>query len=185
MKELEIQLKRFAVVLRDVVEPLVYPAAAPLEAHAAVFADIKATPPTPDEALKLTFQPVKTGWRWGPKWATAWFKVRGAVPKDFAGKRVVLRFSTATEGLVWRKDKAGWSPVHASSTRPKAASTSTSLSKPRATIPSASPDSSGTTPKSTPGGAATLPVASTAAKSRCLTTKPGCSASVSPSRLVF
>jgi alpha-mannosidase len=112
MKELEIQLKRFAVVLRDVVEPLVYPAAAPLEAHAAVFADIKATPPTPDEALKLAFQPVKPGWRWGPKWATAWFKVKGAVPKDFAGKRVVLRFSTATEGLVWRKDKAGWSPVH-------------------------------------------------------------------------
>jgi alpha-mannosidase len=112
MKELEIQLKRFAVVLRDVVEPLVYPAAAPLEAHAAVFADIKATPPTPEEALKLNFQPVKPGWRWGPKWATAWFKVKGTTPTDFAGKRVVLRFSTATEGLVWRKEKTGWSPIH-------------------------------------------------------------------------
>lgn len=112
MKELEIQLKRFAVVLRDVVEPLVYPAAAPLEAHAAVFADIKSPPPSAEDALKLSFSPVKPGWRWGPKWATAWFKVKGTVPKDFAGKRVVLRFSTATEGLVWRKEKTGWSPIH-------------------------------------------------------------------------
>ena len=47
------------------------------------------------------FEEVRTGWRWGPVWSTAWFRLRGAVPHSMRNDRVVLRFSSGTEALLW------------------------------------------------------------------------------------
>lgn len=62
---------------------------------------------TPDrimvaEALKGVYRPVEVGWRWGPLWSSAWFRVRGRVPTAMAGKRVCLRFCSGTEALLWK-----------------------------------------------------------------------------------
>ncbi len=61
---------------------------------------------TPDritvaEALRGAYRPVQVGWRWGPLWSSAWFRVKGRVPEAMAGKRVCLRFSSGTEALLW------------------------------------------------------------------------------------
>ncbi len=48
------------------------------------------------------FEPVQPGWRWGPVWSSAWFRVRGRVPADWRGRRVALRFSSGTEACLFR-----------------------------------------------------------------------------------
>ncbi|MBL9121043.1 MAG: alpha-mannosidase [Phycisphaerae bacterium] len=57
--------------------------------------------PTLAEARKATFQPVATGYRWGPVWSTAWFRVRAVLPSVPSGMRVALRFSSGTEATLW------------------------------------------------------------------------------------
>jgi alpha-mannosidase len=91
------QLERFVVFLRDVIEPAVYSDAAALNAEAWQTAE----PVSFEEARRAKFAPVKIGWQWGPRWTTAWFRVRGDVPRGFAGRRVVFRFSTDTEAQLW------------------------------------------------------------------------------------
>ncbi len=48
------------------------------------------------------FQPVETGWRWGPKGSTAWFRLGATLPADVAVADVRLAFSSGTEALLWR-----------------------------------------------------------------------------------
>lgn len=62
---------------------------------------------TPDritvaEALRGAYRPVQVGWRWGPLWSSAWFRVKGRVPEAMTGKRVCLRYSSGTEALLWK-----------------------------------------------------------------------------------
>jgi alpha-mannosidase len=63
-------------------------------------------------------RPVEIGFRWGPVWSTAWFRVRGKVPASFRGERVLLRFSSGTEGCLWRDGQpvAGFDPYHDTAT---------------------------------------------------------------------
>ena len=62
----------------------------------------------PDGAVPLAdaraadYTPIETGHRWGPAWSTAWFKLEGSVPSEFAGEAVALRFSSGTEALLWQ-----------------------------------------------------------------------------------
>ena len=60
------------------------------------------------------FEEVRTGWRWGPVWSTAWFRLRGAVPHSMRNDRVVLRFSSGTEALLWLDGvpHQGFDPYH-------------------------------------------------------------------------
>jgi alpha-mannosidase len=62
--------------------------------------------------------PVGVGFRWGPVWSTAWFRVRGRVPASFKGERVLLRFSSGTEACLWRDGQpvAGFDPYHDTAT---------------------------------------------------------------------
>lgn len=101
-------LERFAVFLRDVIEPAVYPAVAPLEA--AAFQSVE--PVAAGEAFRATYSPVSVGWQWGPRWSTAWFRLRGTVPVSMAGRHVMLRFSTDTEALLWLPDARGTPAPH-------------------------------------------------------------------------
>jgi len=44
------------------------------------------------EATTLPARPVAVGDVWGPRWGTAWFRVRARIPRDWSGRQVVLRF---------------------------------------------------------------------------------------------
>jgi alpha-mannosidase len=101
--ELELTLKRFANFLRDVIDPAVYPQSVPAVVEAHPNPDPKAPLLSAQDAVDVAYVPVSLGYRWGPKWATCWFRVTGTVPAEFAGRSVAMRFSTATEGTVWRR----------------------------------------------------------------------------------
>ena len=108
--EFELSLKRFAAFLREALEPAVYPVSAPLRVGAYLIADPRAALPTPEAALGAEFAPVEMGWRWGPRWSTAWFRARGEMPAAMAGRPVVVRFSSGTEAMAWRRGRAGFEP---------------------------------------------------------------------------
>jgi alpha-mannosidase len=81
-RDLTLFIKRFDVTLRDVLTPRICRAVATLQTAAWLSPDPKAPVPTPSEAAAFDFTPVHPGWRWGPKWSTAWFRIRGWVPSD-------------------------------------------------------------------------------------------------------
>ena len=54
-----------------------------------------------DAARVADYDTVRPGFRWGPVWSTAWFRIRGEVPAAMAGRPVALRFSSGTEALLW------------------------------------------------------------------------------------
>ena len=95
-------LQYSAIRFDNFVQQVLLPAAFP--DRAALDVAVWQTPErvTPGHAFAQAFRPVEAGWRWGPVWSTAWFRLRGAVPASFAGKRVALRFSSGTEALLWK-----------------------------------------------------------------------------------
>jgi len=100
-KDAYLALRRFQTYFRDVVEPAVWTAAVPAAASVALLPDPKADPISAEMAASLTYLPVSTPWRWGPKWASAWFRVSASIPSHWAGLPVALRFSSGTEALIW------------------------------------------------------------------------------------
>jgi alpha-mannosidase len=91
-------LERYVVFLRDVIEPAVCTDSTPVDA--AVWQTVDPVPFA--VARGQNFTPISLGFTWGPAWSTAWFRVRATVPSAMAGRRVVFRFSTDTEALVWQ-----------------------------------------------------------------------------------
>ncbi len=71
-----------------------------------------------EEATRGVYRPFGVGDAWGPPWSTTWFRVRGRVPDEWAGQRVVaifdLGFTASTgftcEALAW-KDGKPWRGV--------------------------------------------------------------------------
>ena len=55
-------------------------------------------------AAGATYEPVELGFRWGPAWSSAWFRLRGEVPASRADRSLALRFSSGTEALLWEAD---------------------------------------------------------------------------------
>jgi alpha-mannosidase len=89
---------RFERFAQDVLAPAVFSNACPLDASVH-----QCTEPIPfAQAADAAYQPVTIGWEWGPVWSTAWFRVRGSVPRALAGRAVALRIATGTEALLWR-----------------------------------------------------------------------------------
>lgn len=72
-------------VLNERVRPAIHSARVPLEITAHV---LPGEPIPPAEGLALEFAPFAAGSPWGPAWGTTWFRVRGTVPAEWAGKRV-------------------------------------------------------------------------------------------------
>ncbi|MFH0944990.1 MAG: hypothetical protein V2A76_07310, partial [Planctomycetota bacterium] len=56
---------------------------------------------SPEEARTAIFQPVARGFRWGPVWSTAWFRIRGAVPGEPPAGEWALWFSSGTEAQLF------------------------------------------------------------------------------------
>ncbi len=50
------------------------------------------------------FSPVQLGWRWGPVWSTAWFRITADVPGSFTGRPLAIQFSSGTEATFWSGD---------------------------------------------------------------------------------
>ncbi|MBU0640106.1 MAG: hypothetical protein KKB50_14670 [Planctomycetes bacterium] len=85
------------MIVEQVLKPAMYPVSTPLNVAA-----FQCPEPIPyAEAVQQSYQPVEVGWRWGPAWSTAWFRITGRVPAELAGRAVALRFSSATEALLW------------------------------------------------------------------------------------
>jgi alpha-mannosidase len=92
------------------VERAVYGERAPLEV--AVWA-VDGEPVPVADALAARYTPAKVGDRWGPPWSTAWFRITGPVPPEWAGRRVEALIDIGfldthtgfhAEGLVYRAD---------------------------------------------------------------------------------
>ncbi|HET7420810.1 MAG TPA: glycoside hydrolase family 38 C-terminal domain-containing protein [Candidatus Dormibacteraeota bacterium] len=79
---------------------------------------VRGEPISHAEAAALPFTPIRMGDAWGPAWSTTWFRVRGRVPDDWVGRRVVAWFDLGFEGptgftceaLAW-KDGKPWRGV--------------------------------------------------------------------------
>ena len=53
------------------------------------------------ELSKRTWKPISTGRNWGELWASAWFRLSGSVPSEFAGENVVALVNLGSEGCVF------------------------------------------------------------------------------------
>ncbi|MFJ9413166.1 alpha-mannosidase [Streptomyces sp. NPDC101227] len=76
---------RLTRVLNERIRPALYPESVPLEVSAWV---APGGPVPVAEGLAAKHAPVAVGDAWGAPWATTWFKVRGRVPREWAGRTV-------------------------------------------------------------------------------------------------
>ncbi|MEU7636185.1 glycoside hydrolase family 38 C-terminal domain-containing protein [Streptomyces sp. NPDC039016] len=91
----EARLKR---VLNERIRPALYPESVPLEVAAWVAPGSGGSPGRAEsrawgtvpvaEGLAAEHTPVAVGDAWGAPWATTWFRVRGTVPEEWAGRTV-------------------------------------------------------------------------------------------------
>jgi len=71
-----------------------------------------------DDAQTLEYRPATLGERFGPLWATYWFRVRATVPEEWRGERVELLWQSDSEATLWRDGSvvAGLNRHHAEAT---------------------------------------------------------------------
>jgi alpha-mannosidase len=71
-----------------------------------------------EEAQALEYRPAELGERFGPLWATYWFRLRGTVPEEWSGERIDLLWYTGSEGTLWRDGRVvvGLNRHHAEAT---------------------------------------------------------------------
>ena len=48
-----------------------------------------------------SFSPIQVGWRWGPVWSTAWFRITADVPESLKDQSLAIQFSSGTEATFW------------------------------------------------------------------------------------
>ena len=67
-----------------------------------------------DEAQRLELRPASLGERFGPLWATYWFRVEATVPNHWRGSRVDLLWDSASEATLWLEGRPvqGLNPHH-------------------------------------------------------------------------
>ena len=87
-------------VLRERVWPAVYTTSIPLEVARW---DAPGEPVTAAEGISAPHEPARVGDAWGPAWGTTWFRLRGRVPAEWAGRTVEavvdLGFDAAMPGF--------------------------------------------------------------------------------------
>lgn len=66
-----------------------------------------------EDAQKLEYRPVSVGERFGPVWATFWFRLQARVPPEWAGSQVDLIWMTGNESLLWLDGRAAQGLVDA------------------------------------------------------------------------
>ena len=68
-----------------------------------------------DDAQRLDYRPAALGERFGPLWATYWFRIRATVPEEWRGQRVDLLWDSNSEAALWMDGRiiAGLNRHHA------------------------------------------------------------------------
>jgi len=76
-----------------------------------------------EEAQRLEYRPAALGERFGPLWATYWFRIRATVPEEWSGARVDLLWRSGSEATLWTDGvvAAGLNEHHAEATLADAA----------------------------------------------------------------
>jgi alpha-mannosidase len=71
-----------------------------------------------EEAQQLSYRPAVFGERFGPLWATYWFRVHATIPDEWAGERVELLWHTDSEATLWQDGRVvvGLNRHHAEAT---------------------------------------------------------------------
>lgn len=59
-----------------------------------------------EDAEKLPYQPVQTGYTWGNTWEYCWFKSSITIPESAAGKRIVMKLAPSGEATLFVNRKA-------------------------------------------------------------------------------
>jgi alpha-mannosidase len=54
-----------------------------------------------EEALGLEYRPAESGERYGPLWATYWFRGSARMPEEWRGRRLDLLWESPAEGTLW------------------------------------------------------------------------------------
>src|SRR4029079_15779213 len=54
-----------------------------------------------DDAQRLAYRPAVPGERYGPLWATYWFRISASVPAAWAERRADLIWATRAESTLW------------------------------------------------------------------------------------
>ena len=72
---------------------------------------------SPEEAERLDYRDAELGERFGPLWATYWFRVEATVPEEWAGERVDLLWVSHSEATLW----IGARPVQGLNSSPQGA----------------------------------------------------------------
>ena len=125
--DIPLTVGRATRVLAERIRPAVHPEAVPLEVHAHV---LPGEPVPPAAGPTLDYRPYAVGTPWGAAWGTTWFRLRGAVPDRWRGRRVEVLADLGfdadlpgfqCEALVYRPDgtpvksvnpRNQWIPVH-------------------------------------------------------------------------
>ena len=71
-----------------------------------------------DDAQRLDYRPAVLGERFGPLWATYWFRIRATVPEEWRGRRLDLLWHSNSEAALWVDGRvlAGLNKHHADAT---------------------------------------------------------------------
>jgi alpha-mannosidase len=114
-----IRVGRIVRVLHEFVRPRRRGPSVPVEVTAY---HVHGEPVPAIEALAADYEPFAVGGSWGPAWDTTWFRIRGRIPDEWAGRQVALGFRIGNAGstgfgaeaLVWRDGQPaqGLSPNH-------------------------------------------------------------------------
>lgn len=87
--------ERVARVLIERVQPAIHSLTLPLTVDSW---EAPGEPVPFAEAASQSYEPFAMGTPWGPPWGTTWFRVRGAVPAPWAGRRVEALFDLGFTG---------------------------------------------------------------------------------------
>ncbi|NEE49984.1 alpha-mannosidase, partial [Streptomyces sp. SID8455] len=71
--------------LQQFIRPAQYAARAPLTLSVW---HVPGEPVPVAEALEAAYEPFTAGTEWGKPWSTSWFRLKGAVPREWSGRRV-------------------------------------------------------------------------------------------------
>lgn len=108
--DVSLTVGRATRVLAERIRPAVHATSVPLEVARH---ELPGEPVPPAEGLALEMSPYVVGTPWGPAWGTTWFRLRGVVPAEWAGRAVEavvdLGFDTnmtgfQCEALVYQPD---------------------------------------------------------------------------------
>ena len=97
LKHSDLTLRRISLFLKTELKPRIY------GARESLTIEININPcKNQKEAEKGPWEVVEKGFEYGPAYTTFWFKLTGKVPKDWAGKEVVVHAEIGSERTLWK-----------------------------------------------------------------------------------